>query len=373
MLVPWRLWRDKRRFPRRNFPLVLLLCLSVIVPASCRDQTSSIKLDEEVLFFPGFAVEAGLGWTAHVHGWIFEPERDGTALTELERLLLARLEVPKAEFDPLRFRERTRLFFVDNERSKEISIDVSGRSVTLAPSEANGHFEDRIAFEESGHPTGGWIGFRALTRPGDSRVFSGQIQLIGRKGISVVSDIDDTIKDSNVLVRRELIANTFGREFRAVPGMADLYEGWAKQSKAVFHYVSGSPWQLYPSLSDFAQRAGFPPGSFHLRQFRLKDKSAVEFLENRTLEFKLDAIDRLMRLFPERRFVLVGDSGELDPEVYAQLATRFPGQVVAILIRDVRRQSLDSPRFIELFKSVPPSIDRRVFRSTSELADFRLP
>jgi phosphatidate phosphatase APP1 len=76
--------------------------------------------------------------------------------------------------------------------------------------------------------------------------------------------------------------------------MADLYQRWAEQSNVVFHYVSGSPWQLYPSLSDFVLRAGFPPGIFHLRQFRLKDESAVEFLENRTLEFKLDVIQNLV-------------------------------------------------------------------------------
>ena len=115
-----------------------------------------------------------------------------------------------------------------------------------------------------------------------------------------------------MLARRELIANTFRREFRAISGMADLYRGWAVQSNAVFHYVSGSPWQLYPSLSDFARHTGFPPGTFHLRQFRLKDRSAVE-LENRTLEFKFDAIERLMRLFP---------SGALSSSVIRESWTR---------------------------------------------------
>jgi phosphatidate phosphatase APP1 len=203
-------------------------------------------------------------------------------------------------------------------------------------------------------------------------VFSGRIQLIGRKGISVVSDIDDTIKDSNVLDHRELIANTFGREFRSVPGMVNLYQVWASKSDVVFHYVSGSPWQLYPSLSGFIQSEGFPPGTFHLRQFRLKDKSAVEFLENRTLNFKLGAIDRLMRIFPERRFILVGDSAEKDPEVYAQIAKRFPGQVEAILIRNVTEETRDSVRFEELFGDLQ-NIDLRIFRSTSELADFEPP
>src|SRR5262245_43650272 len=124
---------------------------------------SPIKIDEEVLFFPGFAVEAGGGWTAHIHGWIFEPDKSGPALAELERLLLARLEVPREEFDSLRFRERTRLFFVDNERSKEISIDVAGQSFTLASSAANGHFEDQIILERTDRPALALIDFRALT------------------------------------------------------------------------------------------------------------------------------------------------------------------------------------------------------------------
>jgi len=364
-------WRVSRSSARTLLPLVWLLCVSWAAPSSSMVETSPIKKDEEILFFPGFAVETGRAWTAHVHGWIFEPEADPAALATLETLLRQKLDLPAEDFDSPRFRERARLFFVDNERSKRISIDVAGRIVTLAPSRSNGHVEHQMALGETGRRAGEWIDFRARTRPGDSRVFTGRIQLVGRRGVSVVSDIDDTIKDSNVLDRRELAANTFAREFRAVPGMADLYQRWEREVNAVFHYVSGSPWQLYPALGDFTRRAGFPGGTFHLRQFRLKDRSAVEFLENRTLEYKLDVIDRLMRRFPERRFVFVGDSGEMDPEVYATLAMRFPGQVVAILIRDVRGESLDTPRFAKLYKPLPPSIVRRVFLNPSELADFR--
>ena len=134
--------------------------------------------------------------------------------------------------------------------------------------------------------------------------------------------------------------------------------------------MSGSPWQLYPALADFVQREGFPRGSFNLRQFRVKDKSAVEFLENRTLEYKLGVINTLMRRFPERQFVLVGDSGEKDPEVYKELASRFPNQVRAILIRDVRGEDLSSDRFVKLYEKLPEHITRRVFRETRELADF---
>ncbi|MCI0546084.1 MAG: App1 family protein [Candidatus Rokubacteria bacterium] len=114
------------------------------------------------------------------------------------------------------------------------------------------------------------------------------------------------------------------------------------------------------------QRESFPRGSFNLRQFRLKDGSGVKFLENRTLEYKLGVIEALLRRFPDRHFVLVGDSGEKDTEVYARLASRFPNQVRKILIRDVGGEGLSEPLFVNL----RPEDTRRVLRDPHELADF---
>lgn len=263
------------------------------------------------------------------------------------------------------------MFLVDNERSKTVSVSALGGTSALAPSKPNGHFEGQIALNAPADKSGDWIEIRALTPPGEVRTFTGRVQLIGRRGVSVVSDIDDTIKISNVLDKRELIANTFARAFRPTPGMAELYQGWASAGNVVFHYVSGSPWQLYPPIAEFVQRERFPLGSIHLRQFRLKDRSAAEFLENRTLDYKLGVLDPLMRRFPDRQFVLVGDSGEKDPEVYAELAKRFPHAVKAILIRNVTGEDLTSVRFKKLYEGFPDHITRRVFRETGELAGFR--
>lgn len=350
------------------FAVVLGLRLSGVARAA---GASPIKADEDVVFFPGFATEAAApSWTGFVHGWIFEPVRNPAQRATLDRLLREKLNLSGDETRSAFFRERAGMFLADNERSKIVSVNVSGRTVVLARSKPNGHFEDQVTLGETVGKSGDWIEIRALTRPGDGRAFTGGIQLIGRRGVSVVSDIDDTIKISNVLDPRELIANTFARAFRAAPGMADLYRRWAAGGNVVFHYVSGSPWQLYPALADFTQREGFPRGSFNLRPFRLKDRSGAEFLENRTLEYKLAVIEALMHRFPDRQFVLVGDSGEKDPEVYAALASRFPDQVRAILIRDVRGEDLGSRRFVELYEKLPDQITRRVFRDTRELADF---
>jgi hypothetical protein len=94
-------WRGNRSSARTLLPFALVLCLSAAAPASCRAQTSPIKTDEEVLFFPGLAVQAGTVWTAHVHGWIFEPQANRATLATLKTLLREKLDLPKEDFDSL--------------------------------------------------------------------------------------------------------------------------------------------------------------------------------------------------------------------------------------------------------------------------------
>ncbi|MEA1951128.1 MAG: phosphatase domain-containing protein [Planctomycetota bacterium] len=163
------------------------------------------------------------------------------------------------------------------------------------------------------------------------------------EGISVISDIDDTIKHSRVTDRKALLANTFLRQFEPVPGMAELYRDWA-QKGVVFHYVSGSPWQLYTPLAKFIRDEGFPAGSFALKNFRLKDPSSLGLLQSQE-SHKLVAIESIMKAFPRHRFILIGDSGEQDPEIYATVARKHPRQVAAICIRNVTAAKADDARF----------------------------
>jgi len=134
--------------------------------------------------------------------------------------------------------------------------------------------------------------------------------------------------------------------------MADVYRQWAEQG-AAFHYVSASPWQLYPSLRGFVEQADYPPGSFFLRQFRLKDSSFWEFMQS-SEQYKRDTIQAILRSFPGRRFILVGDAGERDPEIYGAVARDFPEQILHVYIRDVGRVADDHPRLREAFHGVQP-------------------
>jgi phosphatidate phosphatase APP1 len=185
--------------------------------------------------------------------------------------------------------------------------------------------------------------------------------------VSIVSDIDDTIKATEVTSRHSMLANTFLRPFTAIDGMAELYRQWQTVG-AAFHYVSSSPWQLFQPLSELCQLSQFPAGSMHLRYFRIRDEMFKRWRPHRR-KGKAAIIAGLIKKLPERRFVLVGDSGERDAEIYRFLARRFPRQVAAILIRQLVNKPLNAQR-IDRLRDVPAGTEVRLFEGPADLADF---
>lgn len=180
---------------------------------------------------------------------------------------------------------------------------------------------------------------------GFGKVFrdTGRVRLLEPQGKSVVSDIDDTIKVSEIPAGgRIVLRNTFLRDYVVAEGMRDRYAGCGDVS---FHYVSGSPWQMYRVLDTFLiKKGGFPEGTFHMKSLRknlLDLRGFIRDLRNfvagkvYTKEQKLEQISGLMKNLPQRTFTLIGDSGELDPEVFTELRAQHPDQVEKIIIRDV--------------------------------------
>ncbi|KAG0267622.1 hypothetical protein BGZ95_002810, partial [Linnemannia exigua] len=174
----------------------------------------------------------------------------------------------------------------------------------------------------------------------------GVVNLIDPEGVSVISDIDDTIKETNVTAgARIILRNTFLKDMMEVEGMASVYKRWWTQGAAI-HYVSNSPWQLIPSLLEFFQIHMFPPGSAHLR---LHDNVLKTYFKAPG-ENKRRSIREILSDFPDRKFILVGDSGEIDMEIYTQMALEFPGQIVKIFIRDIT-----TARLKEMVSKMPPA------------------
>jgi phosphatidate phosphatase APP1 len=133
--------------------------------------------------------------------------------------------------------------------------------------------------------------------------------------------------------------------------MNALYRQWQAQG-AVFHYVSGSPWPLALPLETFLKTYSFPDGTLHLRHFRLKSRSALGLTQPPDIH-KISTIENLLRDASRRSFYLVGDSGERDPEIYVELARKFPNQVRHIYIRDIAERPMTPERTSLVFQRVP--------------------
>ena len=155
-------------------------------------------------------------------------------------------------------------------------------------------------------------------------------------GISVISDIDDTIKISGVGAGlREMFRNVFVREMSTmpVPGVADWFNDLASPPlSAEIHYLSNSPWHLFPFLKTLLiDHMKLPKGTWHLKKY----SGFVQGIFEPVIERKKESLDSLMRDFPGRKWILVGDGGEGDLEVYTDVVKKWPGKVIAVYIRDV--------------------------------------
>ena len=327
---------------------------------------SDVRHDESILFFPSYAYRQGDAgsWTAVVRGAVFDPRSHSLRKAAAVRALRY---ATKRDFTPLerkRFDRRVGGFLVGPKRGKSVVVRFGIREYEIGRSASDGSFSETIRLPKSLIERNGdtaanlprWLSFEAVTSGRRMPKYPGRIQLIGPRGLSVISDIDDTIRDSNVADRSALLTNTFIHPFRPVAGMSKLYRAFAKQGVAM-HYVSGSPWQLYEPIAEFLRTQRFPDGSVHLKPFHFSRHSVTKLFAS-PAKTKPKAILPILAAFPERRFVLIGDSGEQDPEIYGEIARRHKRQIAGIFIRNVHTENSTAARFRKAFEG----IDRNVWQ-----------
>ncbi len=342
---------------------------------SHRGRVTNIHSQETVVFYPTYGERSldGQSWRVHVAGAVFEPGEVTLRLRIMLRLLQRVMNVSADHLDTEIFRQRIDGFTAAMGRGRRIAVQVGSRVHVLPKkTKRNGHFRGVLRISESqmgdlrqaGHVRDGWLDFQCVTPSDDERRFAGRAQLIDPAGTSVVSDIDDTIKHTGVTCRRSLLENTFLRGFESIDGMAHQYRQWHGQG-ATFHYVSSSPWQLFRPLMTLCQEDEFPDGTMHLRAFRIRDHMLRRVLLIRR-PGKGVVIKRMLQTFPERRFYLIGDSGEQDPELYANLARKFPQQVAGIYIRQVQQKPMRTIRCQKVFRRISPRV-WRLFDNADQL------
>ncbi len=317
---------------------------------------SNLRSDERAIFFPTVArlSEDGERWVVPIHAWVFEPEKGavgrGLAIAGLAKAFGVDEDAESNEI----FRRRAAWFLADNERSKRLTIAIGDRAFELeGTTGSEGHLYATIELPAT---LEGTVEF-SIVAPDRFPGATGTAQLLPPTGLTVISDIDDTVKVSHVTDKKKLIAKTFTQEFEPAPGMAQRYRKLEDDRGARFVYVSSSPWQLYPELANMFTDGGFPqPTAFHLKTFRLKDKRVFDLAAD-PFEAKVARIESIIAAHPQRDYILVGDTGERDPEVYAAIARAHPKRIQRIMLRNVTDESLDGDRLVAAYKGVEPPVE----------------
>lgn len=159
----------------------------------------------------------------------------------------------------------------------------------------------------------------------------------------VISDIDDTMLKTGVtsLLKWRVILNTlFKGVGKRTPftGAADFYKklhlGKSGSASNPMFYVSNSPWNLYHYLEAFIKNNSFPKGAILLRDFR----TPFDRTPKPEKPHKQQEIRNILKTYPDLQFVLIGDSGEHDADIYIEIAEEYPERIKAIYLRSVTHE-----------------------------------
>ena len=121
----------------------------------------------------------------------------------------------------------------------------------------------------------------------------------------------------------------------AVPGAATLYKTIAEDHVAParpFFYVSSSPWNLYGFITEFMELNGIPHGPMFLKDYGIDREKLIHTAHD---THKLEAIETVLSFYPGLRFLLIGDNGQKDVEIYARAVKDYGPRVAGVFIRDV--------------------------------------
>lgn len=172
--------------------------------------------------------------------------------------------------------------------------------------------------------------------------------------LGIISDIDDTILISH--------ATQIGKKFwlsisknaytrRPFPGVSELYRILSNEGKNPVFYVSSSDWGLNDLIKDFLQYRGIPLGPLLLKDLHVNLRNIWKS-GGGSHAHKSEKLQLILNLFPGMKFILIGDSGQHDPEIYATLIKRNPGRILIVYIRQIKEN--DANRKYTMEKEILP-------------------
>ena len=238
-----------------------------------------------------------------------------------------------------------RLFMVKPFAGAKLQLRWEG-NIYKTVSEGDGFF--KIEWEVNEHLPPGWHPIQVEMINDEGEILTtgtGYMFIPHPTQLGFISDIDDTFLISHSSKLRKRLYVLFTRNARSrkpFDGVVRHYQALtlANTTEAApnpFFYVSSSEWNLYNYILEFTTVNGLPRGVFLLSQLKRFWQLFRTGQNKHTTKFM--RIVRILEHYPSQRFVLLGDSSQQDPDIYAAVVKHFPKQVRAVYIRDVYKKN----------------------------------
>ncbi|WP_224825964.1 phosphatase domain-containing protein [Cognatishimia sp. MH4019] len=214
--------------------------------------------------------------------------------------------------------------FATDERA-DVSVSIASGDVTVE-SDEEGYF--KLVVPRDAIAEDGTVELTAKTTSAHAKVFL----VPDNDETGVISDIDDTMMHTGAY---SLVINLWNTITGSVasrqvfPGSIDLIKHFHSRGAPIF-YVSSSPWNLHTFLHRVFERNGLPLGPMFLRDLGI---SQTQFVTGTHGDHKGAAVQTILAAQPDRKFVLVGDTGQHDAEIYGRIARDHPERISRILLR----------------------------------------
>ena len=262
-----------------------------------------------------------------------------------------RFETDEVRFETLKVKlPDDQVYYVDSDKEGYFLLDASAENLKALINEegwlnyeiAYDNFKDKLINNENKFP-------------GEMLIPSATAKF------GVISDIDDTVLKTGVVskLKWRVLVNSFFKSaesrmaFDEAPELYQkLHQGITGKDANPMFYVSNSPWNLYRYLVHFLKFNRFPKGPILLRDF------STPLLEKKSKTYdihKAHEIKNILKTYPELKFVLIGDAGEHDADIYMDVVKHHPNRIAAIYIRTVehKKRMLRIQNLIENYTDVP--------------------
>ncbi|KAH8834461.1 hypothetical protein DL96DRAFT_1491686 [Flagelloscypha sp. PMI_526] len=303
------------------------------------NDTQIDQLPVHILNIPGFANWTDNGWNLYIHGQAYKEVLTGDALDQAAEAFIPD-DLKTKDLTPeeaAQARNLTSAIFslpVENVQL-DFTLSVDGKQASTfrfnPNTDSRGEFAQFVPLNKTSDALTtlqeNVIQKIDVTLPFDTQLSNATSYLVPPSGLSIVSDIDDILRVTKIYQPEQGLNNTFVNKFIAWSTMPKIYSKWQDIKGVHFHYLTTTPEPATRMYEQFIFGT-YPGGSFSTRPYNFTTFDQI-------FNVREVALRNVMQSFPQRKFVLVGDTTNKDVmKLYPSMAKEFNGSVTCILLRN---------------------------------------